>query len=122
MNGGAWQTSFPKGRLPRGFEIRIYGSGRVFEPPGNDGSQGRFCAQQQLVTNRLRELIDGMDGDVRFEVPDIAIQNEDGGRPRVSYTGQSATQELVCDYIAGCDGGHSVSRSSIPHRVLIKYS
>jgi 2-polyprenyl-6-methoxyphenol hydroxylase-like FAD-dependent oxidoreductase len=24
MNGGAWQTSFPKGRLPRWFEIRIY--------------------------------------------------------------------------------------------------
>jgi p-hydroxybenzoate 3-monooxygenase len=63
-----------------------------------------------------------MDGDGRFEVADIAIQNEDGGRRRVSYTDQSATQELVCDYIAGFDGGHSVSRSSIPRRVMIKYS
>ncbi|WP_158823230.1 4-hydroxybenzoate 3-monooxygenase [Granulicella sp. S156] len=112
----------PEGPVARGFEIRINGSGRVFERPGEEGSQGRFCTQQQLVTNLLRELIDEMRGDVRFEVTDIAIQNDEDGRPRVSYCDASGPRELVCDYIAGCDGGHSVSRSSIPHGVLTKYN
>jgi p-hydroxybenzoate 3-monooxygenase len=111
----------PEAPPASGFEIRINGVGRVFERPGDDGNQGRFCTQQQLVTNLLRELIDEMGGDVRFEVTDIAIQNDEDRRPRVSYCDANGTHELVCEYIAGCDGGHSVSRSSIPHGVLTKY-
>jgi p-hydroxybenzoate 3-monooxygenase len=70
----------------------------------------------------LRELIDEMGGDVRFEVAGIAIQNHENGRPRVGYCNASGPHELLCDYIAGCDGGRSISRSSIPHGVLTKYS
>jgi hypothetical protein len=40
------------------------------------GSQGRFCTPPQLVTNLLREFIDEMGGDVRFEVTDVTVQNE----------------------------------------------
>lgn len=112
----------PEGPAARGFEIRINGSGRVFERPGDDGSRGRFCTQQQLVTNLLRELIDEVGGDVRFGVTDIAIQNDEAVRPQIRYCDASGPHELICDYIAGCDGGHSASRSSIPHGVLTKYS
>ena len=106
------------GPVAQTIEYRVNGSGRVFEVAEDDGSPGRFCTQQMLVNNLLRELIDAMAGDVCFNVTDITIQNDEGSRPQVSYYDASGSHELVCDYIVGCDGDRGVSRSSIPHGVL----
>lgn len=103
-------------------EIRIDGVARPIGGADHDGEHGRFCTQQQLVTNLLRKLIDEMGGDVRFDSCEISILNEKANRPRVSYSEASGRHEIICDYIVGCDGGHSVSRNSIPHDVLTKYS
>ncbi|MDB5942222.1 MAG: 4-hydroxybenzoate 3-monooxygenase [Ramlibacter sp.] len=37
----------------------------------------------------------------------------DGGRPRVSYEKDGRTHEIECDFIAGCDGFHGVSRAAV---------
>lgn len=110
------------GPVAMSIEYRINGSGRVFELVEDDGSQGRFCTQQMLVNNLLRELIDVMNGDVRFQVSDVILQNDKNGRPRVSYSDASGSHELVCDYIVGCDADRGVSRASIPKGVLTRYS
>jgi p-hydroxybenzoate 3-monooxygenase len=111
-----------EGPMAQHGEIRINGVSRSFEGAGQDGEHGRFCTQQQLVTNLLRTLIDEMHGDVRFEVADLSIRNEEDCLPRVSYQDANGPHELICNYVVGCDGAHSVSRSSIPHGVLTKYS
>jgi p-hydroxybenzoate 3-monooxygenase len=103
-------------------EYRLNGVGRTFEIVGDDGSQSRFCTQQMLVNNLLRELIDEMAGDVHFEVRNIVIQNEEDARPKVTYTDEDGVHELVCDYIAGCDADHGVSRASIPDGVITTYT
>ncbi|PWV47759.1 4-hydroxybenzoate 3-monooxygenase [Chitinophaga sp. S165] len=103
-------------------EYRINGSARVFQTTGDDGIQGRFCTQQMLVCNLLRELIDVMDGDVRFEVSDITIRNEEDELPQISYTDNTGLHTLTCNYIVGCDADRGISRSSIPEGVLTKYS
>jgi p-hydroxybenzoate 3-monooxygenase len=112
----------PEGPVAQRGEIRINGSGRTFGSSSEEAKQGRFCTQQQLVTNLLRELIDQMGGDVCFQVTEITIHNDEDSCPRINYYDADGLHELVCDYIVGCDGGHSVSRSSIPHGVLTKYS
>lgn len=110
------------GPIATTIDYRVNGAGRVFEVVADDGSEGRFCTQQMLINNLLKELIDTMAGDVRFEVSNITIQNEEGLRPQVSYSDASGSHELTCDYIVGCDGDRGVSRSSIPHGVLTTYS
>lgn len=75
-----------------------------------------------VVNNLLRELIDGMGGDVRFSVADVTIQNDGDGRPRVDYSDSRGSHAIVCDYIIGCDGDRGVSRASIPDGVLTSYS
>ncbi len=35
-------------------------------------------------------------------------------RPKVRYVKNGTTHEIACDFIAGCDGYHGVSRKSIP--------
>src|SRR5262249_23935962 len=44
-----------------------------------------------------------------------------GERPCLRYRKSGETHELACDFIAGCDGFHGVSRQSIPQEVLRIY-
>ncbi len=110
------------GPVAQTIDYRVNGASRIFEVIGEDGSPGRFCTQQMLVNNLLREVIDTMGGAVVFDVADISISNEANQHPRVNYTDADGFHEIQCDYIAGCDGDHGVSRPSIPHGVLTKYS
>jgi p-hydroxybenzoate 3-monooxygenase len=59
-----------------------------------------------------------MGGEVRFEVGDVTVHNEEGTEPRVRYTDSNGAHEIICDYIAGCDADRGVSRASIPDGVL----
>jgi p-hydroxybenzoate 3-monooxygenase len=110
------------GPVAQTIDYRVNGSGRIFKITGEDGSPGRFCTQQMLVHNLLRELIDTMAGDVRFNITNVSIRNEEDQRPQVSYSDADGSHEIVCDYIVGCDGDRGVSRSSIPQDVLTRYS
>ena len=48
------------------------------------------------------------------EAEDVALHDVDGARPRVAWRKDGAAHELACDFIAGCDGFHGVSRASVP--------
>ena len=110
------------GPIAQTIDYRVNGSGRVFEVVGDAGSEGRFCTQQMLVHNLLRELIDVMGGDVRFEVGDVKIENEASSSPKITYSDASGPHVIACDYIAGCDADHGVSRTSIPEGVLTTHT
>lgn len=103
-------------------DYRLNGVGRVFGLAGVVGTPSRFCTQQMLVGNLMREFIDNMTGDVRWNVTNVAIQNEVGQRTQITYTDDTGTHKLVCEYIAGCDADLGVSRASIPDGVLTKYT
>jgi p-hydroxybenzoate 3-monooxygenase len=69
--------------------------------------------QQEVVKDLIaRRLRDG--GDLRFECGDVSLQGIDSCRPRMRVERDDNVDEIHCDYIAGCDGFHGISRSSIP--------
>jgi p-hydroxybenzoate 3-monooxygenase len=49
-----------------------------------------------------------------YEADDVAVHDFDTDHPRVTYAAEGATHELHCDFIAGCDGFHGISRASVP--------
>ena len=53
-------------------------------------------------------------GAIVWEAADVGIHDIETARPRLSYRHAGAEHELVCDFIAGCDGFHGVSRSALP--------
>ena len=63
-----------------------------------------------------------IDGVLRFEVSDVAIHDIETVRPWISYSDAGRACELQCDFVAGCDGSHGVSRSSIPAAALTTHS
>src|SRR5260370_23524033 len=48
-----------------------------------------------------------------YEAADVKPHDFDTDHPRVSYVKDGATHEIACDFIAGCDGFHGVSRASV---------
>jgi p-hydroxybenzoate 3-monooxygenase len=49
-----------------------------------------------------------------FECSNVSLSNLDHGRPNITFVHDGRTQTLECDFIAGCDGFHGISRPSIP--------
>ncbi|MFI4914675.1 MAG: 4-hydroxybenzoate 3-monooxygenase [Steroidobacterales bacterium] len=56
-----------------------------------------------------------------YEAQDVRLQDIDGSRPRIHYRKDGVACEVECDFIAGCDGFHGVSRKSIPESALNHY-
>ncbi len=54
---------------------------------------------------------------VLTEVSEVRPTDVDSDRPRVRFVHDGAQIELACDFIAGCDGSHGVSRGAIPASV-----
>jgi p-hydroxybenzoate 3-monooxygenase len=53
-----------------------------------------------------------------YEAANVSLRDFDGEAPRVRYQHAGHTHELGCDFIAGCDGFHGVSRASVPASAL----
>ena len=106
------------GPMAETIDYRVNGVSHVFTAYKNDGIAGRFCTQQMLVVNLLRELLDNMHGDVRFDAADIGISNEAEQKPIVTYSDEQGSHTIVSDYVVGCDADRGVSRSSIPKGVI----
>jgi p-hydroxybenzoate 3-monooxygenase len=51
---------------------------------------------------------------LRFECEDVSIDGLDTERPRIRYELKDEDKTIDCDFIAGCDGFHGISRSMIP--------
>jgi p-hydroxybenzoate 3-monooxygenase len=56
-----------------------------------------------------------------YEAEDVSLHGLSGDRPRLRYHKDGETLEIQCDFIAGCDGFHGVSRQAIPQEVIRIY-
>lgn len=56
-----------------------------------------------------------------YEAENVALDDITGRSPKVSYTHHGVKHEIECDFVAGCDGYHGVSRRSIPAAALSVY-
>jgi p-hydroxybenzoate 3-monooxygenase len=76
--------------------------------------------QQEVAKDLIaRRLVDG--GDLRFECGDVGLHEIDGARPCIRVNNGGNLDEIHCDYIAGCDGFHGISRSAFPAGALTTY-
>ena len=94
-------------------EFRVDGRRHlVSDSDGSDGPPARLCPQQVLVQKLTATYLeDG--GDLRFEAADVSLHDVTGDRPTVRYrTADGTPRTITCDFVAGCDGDHGVSRTT----------
>ena len=56
-----------------------------------------------------------------YEAQDVRLHDLAGPHPRVTYRQHDLEHSIDCDFIAGCDGFHGISRASIPQSALTCY-
>ncbi|WP_316784956.1 4-hydroxybenzoate 3-monooxygenase [Streptomyces sasae] len=104
-------------------EFRVDGESHlVDDSDGSAGPGARLCPQQVLVQKLTTvHLADG--GDLRYEVADVSLHDLTGDRPTVRYRSTDGTlHAITCDFIAGCDGDHGVTRTAVPDGVLTAHA
>ena len=69
---------------------------------------------QTEVTRDLMDARAAWGGETIYEAEGVELHDVDGPAPWVSYRRAGVAHEIACDFIAGCDGHHGVSRRSIP--------
>lgn len=76
---------------------------------------------QTEVTADLYAARDAMDGVIIHEAEGVTPHGVDTDSPYVTYVKDGAEHRIDCDFVAGCDGFHGVSRKTIPETVLREY-
>jgi p-hydroxybenzoate 3-monooxygenase len=119
-NSGLAERLDRQGLRHSGIELGV--SGERYRIPFAEltGKWVTVYGQQEVVKDLIaRRLADG--GDLRFECGDVSLHDIDNDRPLIRVEKNGAVEEIRCDYIAGCDGFHGISRSAFPPGVLSVY-
>jgi len=107
---GAGERLDREGLVHHGLELRFGGAGHRVPLADLTGRTVTVYAQTEIVKDLVaKRLADG--GDVRFETEVVGL---DASAPSVAFRDAAGTHTLDCDYIAGCDGFHGVSRPAVP--------
>ena len=72
-------------------------------------------AQHEVIKDLVAARL-AAGGTILFGVNDAALYDLGSDTPKVRFRHENTLREISCDFIAGCDGFHGVSRPSIPSR------
>ena len=117
---GAGERMDREGLPHDGFHVGVDGELHHIDLKGLTGCSVMVYGQTEL-TRDLMELRQREGGVIHYGAADVQIHDLDGARPSVSFTRHGRRERIECDYVAGCDGFHGVSRRSIPAGVLTEH-
>ncbi|MDX1406430.1 MAG: 4-hydroxybenzoate 3-monooxygenase [Woeseiaceae bacterium] len=86
-------------------------------------SRGRCVwvyAQHEIIKDLVAARL-SYDEPLLFEVGDVEIRDIDTDRPSLRFVHEGIQQVAECDFVAGCDGFHGISRTMIPESELQVY-
>lgn len=118
---GAGERMLREGVVHHGIEFRFAGRGHRIPLTELTGRSITIYGQQEVVKDLIRVTLDA-GVQILFEVADVSLHDVDSERPVIRFRGGGDADELECDFVAGCDGFHGVSRDSVPSRVLTVYT
>jgi p-hydroxybenzoate 3-monooxygenase len=105
-----------EGLVHGGFELGFGGERHRIDLHGLTGGKQVTVYGQTEVTRDLMQARTALDLPIVYEARDVVLNGFDGESPEVTYVKDGVTHTLRCDYIAGCDGYHGVSRASVPEQ------
>jgi p-hydroxybenzoate 3-monooxygenase len=114
-----------EGLIHYGIELRFGGQGHRLDFKDLANGRAIFVYPQNKVVGDLYDARLATGGKIFFEAHDVTIHDFSDAvsqtRPVIRFRTNGELQEIVCDFIAGCDGFHGVCRPSIPPGALNIY-
>ncbi|WP_203143512.1 4-hydroxybenzoate 3-monooxygenase [Marinobacter mangrovi] len=97
-----------------GFELAVNNRRVRVDLKGLTGGKSVMVYGQTEVTRDLMEAREASGGQTIYETDNVRLHDLESAAPFVTFEKNGETFRLDCDYVAGCDGYHGVSRQSIP--------
>jgi p-hydroxybenzoate 3-monooxygenase len=110
---GVHQRMDKEGLVHDGFSLAFAGRMQRIDMHGLTGGKTVMVYGQTEVTKDLIDAHLQAGGVIHYEAPAIAVEDYWDGQPRIIYEQDGQRKELVCDFVAGCDGYHGVARLSV---------
>jgi len=109
-----------QGLRHEGIELRFDGEGHRVAMTELTGRAITIYGQQEVVKDLIAARL-AAGGEILFGVEDVRLEGLDSGTPSVRFRLEGAEQVIDCDFVAGCDGSHGVSRAHAPAAALSTY-
>jgi len=118
---GAGDRLMKEGLLHRGVNLSF--DGERIRVPFDELTGGRCITiyGQQEVLKDLISLSLKRSVPLCFEALVTSIQRIDSPKPQIIYQHNGKENKLNCDFIAGCDGFHGISKKSLPKDTYKEY-
>ena len=110
-----------EGLLHDGIELSFGNARHRIDLHGLTGGKRVVIYGQTEVTHDLMDARRDFGGTTIYEAEDVTPHDFDTGTPSVTWRKDGTEHRLLCDFIAGCDGYHGVSRASVPQRSIATY-
>jgi len=109
------------GLVHHGIEIRFGGEGHRIDLHELTGGRSITIYGQHEVMKDLINARLASSAPLFFEVAGTSLHDLTTRAPRIRFAHGGRATEIVCDFIAGCDGFHGISRRAIPSGQLTTY-
>ena len=114
---GVGQRVSEEGIVHHSIELVFAGSRHPIDVHGLTGGKVVTAYGQTELTRDLMDARVAQGLPTVYEAANVSLHHFDGDRPLVRYEKDGATHEIECDFIAGCDGFHGVSRATVKEHV-----
>ncbi|MGW1610375.1 4-hydroxybenzoate 3-monooxygenase [Streptomyces sp. NPDC002285] len=111
---GAAERLDAEGLVHQGIELRFDRERHHLDFPALTGGRTvTIYAQTEIVKDLVAlQLADGPP--LLFEAEALAVEKPESDTPVVRFLHEGREQLLTCDWVAGCDGFHGISRGAFP--------
>jgi p-hydroxybenzoate 3-monooxygenase len=109
-----------EGLVHEGIELRFEGEGHRIALTDLTGRSIWIYGQQEVVKDLIAARLEA-GGEILFEVDDVRLEGIDSESPSIRFRHDGSERSIECDFVAGCDGFHGVSRDAITAGVLSVY-
>ncbi len=118
---GCGERMHAEGLVHDGIELAFDGSRHRIDLKDLSGGKTVMVYGQTEVTKDLMQARTENGAAIVYEAENVQPYGFDGDHPWVTYEKDGVTHRVDCDFIAGCDGFHGVSRKSVPSSALKEY-
>ncbi|MGN6769691.1 MAG: 4-hydroxybenzoate 3-monooxygenase [Rhizobiaceae bacterium] len=115
---GAGQRMRREGLPHDGFDVAFDGKHHRIDLFGLTGGKRVMVYGQTELTHDLMDARERAGAVSVYEAAEVMPHDFDRATPYVTYKKDGATHRIDCDFIAGCDGYHGVSRRSVPESAI----
>jgi p-hydroxybenzoate 3-monooxygenase len=103
-----------------GVELAFDGQRRRIDLKALSGKSVTIYGQAE-IQNDLMDAHEAAGTSIVYEAEDVSLHGLTDATPHLRYRKGGKDHDITCDFIAGCDGFHGVSREAIPSNVLRVY-